>query len=86
MGAMQAAKELGCRIPQDVSVVGFGDVPFSSMMTPGLTTVREPFHKLGNEAVEMLFSIIRGKRLSRKQVILPVELVVRGSTGAPAQG
>ncbi len=85
MGAIQAAKELGSRIPQDVSVVGFGDVPFSSMITPGLTTVREPFHKLGNEAVVMLLRLIRGKRLSKKHMILPVELVVRGSTGAPPQ-
>jgi len=61
----------------------FGDVPFASMTDPPLTTIREPFQKMGHEAAEMLFKIIHGKRLSEKHRVLPVELVIRESTAPP---
>lgn len=83
MGALRAAKEMGCQVPRDVSIAGFGDVPFSSMTDPPLTTIREPFQKMGHEAAEMLFKIIHGKRLSEKHRVLPVELVIRESTAPP---
>jgi len=83
MGALRAAKEMACRVPEDVAIVGFGDVPFASMTAPPLTTVREPFQRVGQEAVEMLLKIIRGQRLSRKHLVLPVELVIRESAESP---
>lgn len=85
MGALRAAKEMNCRVPQDVSIIGFGDVPFASMTNPPLTTVREPFEKLGYEAANILLKIIHGKSLSQKHLILPVELVIRESTAPPLE-
>lgn len=83
LGALKATKEMAFRVPEDVSIVGFGDVPFSSMIIPALTTVREPYREMGYEAVSMLLKIIQGKRLSKKSLILPVELVIRDSAAPP---
>jgi DNA-binding LacI/PurR family transcriptional regulator len=79
LGAIEAAREAGLRVPQDLSIVGFDDIPGAAWSQPGLTTVRQPlFHK--GELAGRLLSAHAGPR----EVILPVELVVRGSTAAPA--
>jgi DNA-binding LacI/PurR family transcriptional regulator len=83
MGVLKAAKELGFQVPKDISVIGFGDIPFASMTDPPLTTVREPFQEMGYQAADMLFKIITGRKLTRKNITLPVELVVRKSTAPP---
>jgi LacI family transcriptional regulator len=83
MGALWAAKEMGCRVPEDVSIVGFGDIPFACMTAPPLTTVREPFQQMGYEAAGMLLRIVQGKRLSPRNLVLPVDLVVRETTAPP---
>jgi len=80
MGVLRAAKEMAFRVPEDVSIVGFGDVPFASMTDPPLTTVREPFQKMGQDAADILLKLIRRKRLRQKHLVLPVELIVREST------
>jgi LacI family transcriptional regulator len=80
MGVLKAALEMDFRVPEDVSVIGFGDVYFASMTTPPLTTIRAPFQKVGEEAVSMLLRIVQEERISRKHVILPVSLVIRKST------
>ena len=80
MGALWAAKEMDRTVPQDISIVGFGDVPLSSMTDPPLTTIREPFQEMGWEAARMLLKIVQGKRLSPRNQVLPVALVVRKST------
>lgn len=83
MGALRAAKEMGYRVPEDVSIIGYGDVPFASMTDPPLTTIRSPYQEMGHEAAHMLVRLIHGKRLSRKHLVLPVELIVRESTAPP---
>jgi DNA-binding LacI/PurR family transcriptional regulator len=83
MGALRAAKEKGYRVPEDISLVGFGDVPFSSLTDPPLTTVREPFREMGLEAAGMLLKIVHGKKLSSRHPVLPVQLVIRQSTAPP---
>ncbi len=83
MGALRAAREKGWRVPNDISIVGFGDVPFSSMTDPPLTTIREPFQEMGHEAASMLLKIVQGEKLSSRNQILPVELVIRDSTSPP---
>jgi len=80
IGALRVAKEMGFRVPEDISIIGSGDIPFASMVDPPLTTIHAPYHALGQRAVEMLLQIIRGKRLSPRHQTLPVELVVRKST------
>ncbi len=83
VGVVRAAKELDYRVPEDVSIIGFGDIPSASMTDPSLTTVREPFQKMGYQAADMLLKLIQGKRVGAKHIVLPVELVIRKSTAPP---
>jgi LacI family transcriptional regulator len=82
-GALAAARERGLSVPDDLSVVGFDDSFFASVMTPALTTVRQPLARLGREAAEIAIDSIEGTRQDPVRLTLPVELVVREST-APA--
>jgi LacI family transcriptional regulator len=85
MGVLRAAKESGWRVPEDISIVGTGDIPFSCMTEPPLTTIREPFQEMGSKACDRLLKIIQRKRISQKHLILPVELVIRKTTAPPSQ-
>jgi LacI family transcriptional regulator len=81
-GAIAAILEHGLRIPEDIAVVGFDDVPMSSFITPPLTTVRLPATSLALKAGEILLNLINGKQNSPCQVLLNTELIVRESCGA----
>ncbi|MBU4228620.1 LacI family transcriptional regulator [bacterium] len=76
-GAMQAIKEKGLRIPEDIGLVGYDDIPFSSLISPALTTIRLKKQELGAESVKLLLSRINGSRKKIKKVMLDVELVIR---------
>ena len=78
-GAMQAVKEKGLRIPEDIGLVGYDDIPFSSLISPSLTTIRLKKQELGAESVKLLLSRINGNRKKTKKVMLGVELQVRES-------
>jgi len=78
-GAVQAIHTRGLRIPEDVAVVGFDDVPLASYCTPPLTTVHVPTVKMGRCAGELLFARIAGP-LQQKHLLLETTLVVRAST------
>lgn len=80
MGAMQAIKRAGLRIPQDVAVVGFDDVPLTGFYDPPLTTIRLPAYGLGWAAGERLVRVINGEAIVDTEVFLDTELVVRGTT------
>ncbi|WP_258370096.1 MULTISPECIES: LacI family DNA-binding transcriptional regulator [unclassified Curtobacterium] len=80
LGVLEVAHELGLRVPEDLSVVGFDDVPLAANATPPLTTVAQPLHDLGAEAVHMLLNLLRGQDVPQ-HVQLPATLVVRASTG-----
>ena len=82
-GVIEAVRERGLRVPEDVSVVGFDDVPMASQVHPPLTTVRHPLHDLGQTAVQRLIRLIGGNTLEHLEVVLPSSLVVRGSTAPP---
>lgn len=85
IGAVRALGELGLRVPGDVSVVGYDDIHLASLVTPALTTVRQPVYGMGQAAAEQLILQIRKRERERQaRVVLGVELVVRASTG-PAQ-
>ncbi|MFC1401839.1 MULTISPECIES: LacI family DNA-binding transcriptional regulator [Streptacidiphilus] len=77
VGAYRAARARGLRIPEDLSIVGFDDVPVVGDLTPGLTTVRPPFRQIGVDAAE----IALGLRDGDTDVRLGTSLIVRGSTG-----
>ncbi len=83
VGVVRAAEEMGYRVPEDLSIIGFGDIPLAAMTHPSLTTVREPFQEMGYQAADKLLKMIQGKRVSPKHVILPVELIIRKSTVPP---
>jgi len=78
-GSMQAIKEKGLRIPEDIGLVGYDDIPFSSLISPSLTTIRLKKQDLGIESVELLLSRINGSREKMKKIMLNVELIVRGT-------
>ena len=80
IGAMQAIRHAGKRIPEDIAVVGFDDVPVAAYVDPPLTTIRLPAFKLGWKAGEQLTKLIHGKPLEHQGELLDIELVVREST------
>jgi DNA-binding LacI/PurR family transcriptional regulator len=82
MGALQALRERGLEIPQDVAVVGFDDIPSARYFCPPLTTVHHPFYELGQTGVRVLIGLIDGPRVSPDPVRLETRLVVRHSCDA----
>ena len=87
VGCYAALDDAGLRCPQDVSVVGFNDMPFIDRLRPPLTTIRFPHYQVGTEAAQLLLERIAGHTGPVKVLFLAPELVVRGSTGpvpAPA--
>jgi LacI family transcriptional regulator len=84
MGAYEAAHRLGLRVPEDVSIVGFDDLPLSVWMQPNLTTVRQPLAEMASLATRMLFQLIDGGTPDAVQVEVATRLVVRNSTAPPA--
>jgi LacI family transcriptional regulator, repressor for deo operon, udp, cdd, tsx, nupC, and nupG len=82
LGAIRAARTMGLRVPEDVSVVGFDDSPLVGFTDPALTTVRQPVRGVAAAAVDTLVAEIGGTRTPRTEMLFHPELVVRGSTGA----
>jgi LacI family transcriptional regulator len=80
LGALEAARALGRVIPSDLSVVGFDDIFVSALVSPALTTIRQPLARLGKEAAELAIDLIEGHATGPERRVLPVELVVRDST------
>ena len=86
LGAIKAVVDAGGVVPRDVSVVGFDDIFISPLMTPALTTVRQPIARIGEEAVALAIRLTQNPSLEPVQRILPVELVVRASTAPVPNG
>ena len=85
IGAMTHCRQAGLRVPEDISIVGFDDLPISSLLTPRLTTIRQPARLLGMEAVKLLLDLVDGADpVSLPH--LPVSLKVRESTGPVSAG
>jgi DNA-binding LacI/PurR family transcriptional regulator len=83
LGVVEAAHQLGLRVPGDVSVVGFDDIPGAAAADPPLTTMRQPLAGKGEVAGELLLESLAGAAREPQVRILPTELVTRGSTAAP---
>jgi LacI family transcriptional regulator len=81
MGAMEAIKELGLKIPDDMSVLGFDDIDLASEVIPHLSTMRVRKRTMGRLAVRRLFEIMDGKAVDYSKIMLEPKLVVRESTG-----
>lgn len=79
-GAMRELKQQGLRVPVDISVAGFDDLPFSKYLDPALTSVRQPSLDFGAAAVNQLFELIEGRVMRQRHQLLPFELAIRSST------
>jgi LacI family transcriptional regulator len=80
MGVMDAVHNRGLRIPEDISIVGFDDIPQAALVRPALTTVRQPLEQMGGVATQMLIDLIQNPEKRIERIELPTELIVRGST------
>jgi LacI family transcriptional regulator len=81
IGAIWAFREAGLRIPEDVSVVGFDDIPGAAYSNPALTTVRQPLIRMGQIAAQTLVDQIEGQGNYQPEIAVEAEFVVRASTG-----
>ncbi|WP_354673120.1 substrate-binding domain-containing protein [Capsulimonas corticalis] len=80
--AIEGLGNLGKRVPEDMSVVGFDDCPAAANF-PGLTTVRQPAEEVGQLAGQFVSRLLEGAPASECRVTLPVELIIRASTASP---
>jgi LacI family transcriptional regulator len=79
-GAMQAVLDSGRRIPQDVAVVGFDDIPMAAHTQPPLTTVHQPLREMGEAAARTLLAHFEGSPLPNRPTVIPATFTARGST------
>jgi LacI family transcriptional regulator len=80
VGALQACQELGRNVPGDVAIIGFDDIPLTSLVTPSLSTLHIPVQEIGKAAMWMLIGIIGGDTSLDRKLSFKPELVVRTST------
>jgi LacI family transcriptional regulator len=86
-GALRACMEAGARVPDDMSLVTFDDLPEGWQDEPFLTVLAQPAYEIGRQAAELLFERLEGPaQLARRVIILPGELIVRRSSGPPPPG
>jgi LacI family transcriptional regulator, galactose operon repressor len=81
-GALQAVREGGLNVPDDVAIVGFDDIPLAAHTEPPLTTVRQPLREMGEAAARMLISHFGETSLADVPTVIPTTLVIRGSTAS----
>lgn len=84
IGAIRALEEHGLRVPQDVSVLGFDDIPGAEFHKPSLTTVRQPLNRMGEVAAEALLNRVEGRKEYPSDIAIEPELIVRESTANAA--
>ena len=83
IGAMDAVHNHSLRIPQDISILGFDDIPQASLVHPALTTVRQPLEQMGGIATQMLLDMLKNPKKKTSRIELPTELIIRSSTSSP---
>ncbi|HYG34615.1 MAG TPA: substrate-binding domain-containing protein, partial [Clostridia bacterium] len=82
LGALQAIHERGVRIPEEIAVIGFDDMPWATSLRPPLTAIAQPTEELGRMAAQLLLERFRHPQRPMQQVVLPTRLMVRASCGA----
>lgn len=80
LGAITAAKELGLRVPEDLTVIGFDDVDDTTMFHPYITTIAQPCYELGRESFKILHACMNNGKEMNKKVVLPHEFIIRESS------
>jgi LacI family transcriptional regulator len=84
-GALKAIRQAGLRVPDDLALVGFDDIPMATMVEPALTTVQQPIERLGSMAADLLLTLVENppdEQAPAHRLLLPAKLVVRDSCGA----
>lgn len=85
LGVLMAARELGLRCPEELSILGFDDLDFAEFTAPALTTVHQPGYQLGTTAAGLLLERIAGSAQDTQRLVLPTELKIRQSVAPPPQ-
>ncbi len=85
IGAIQQAKRLGFRVPQDISFIGFDDIQFSEYCEPALTTLSQPRYDIGRNAMLILLNLLRGNKVQSGSRLLDAKLVIRESVAPPSR-
>jgi LacI family transcriptional regulator len=83
LGVYEAVRRMGRRVPEEVSVVGFDDLPETRWATPPMTTVRQPLAEMGMLAARTVLRLVQGQRVESPRLEMATELVVRDSTAPP---
>lgn len=83
-GVMKAAKSMQISLPDRLSIVGFDDIQVAELVSPALTTVRQPKRELGARSMRLMMKLLNGEA-AEKSALLPGELIIRGSTARPGQ-
>ena len=81
LGALRSIRRHGLKCPEDISVIGFNDMPFAEEFSPGLTTIKVPLEEIGTESARLLYEGLQSGKRDPIVVTLPVSLIARGSTG-----
>jgi LacI family transcriptional regulator len=84
LGCLHALADAGLRCPEDVSLIGHNDTPMVASLQPPLTTVAIPQQQIGARAARLLLEGLGGREVDTEPVLLPTQLIVRGSTAPPA--
>ncbi len=79
-GAMAAIRDAGLRIPEDISIVGFDDIPMASYVTPNLTTIQIPAKEIAEQSCHLLMQLMQGDLSQNRAITLPTQLIIRQST------
>jgi LacI family transcriptional regulator len=79
---MHGLRRMNLRIPDDISVMGYDNIPLSAYIMPTLSTVSQPINAMGKTAVEILLRHIQDPNLAPEKAVLPTELIIRESTAA----
>jgi LacI family transcriptional regulator len=80
VGVLHAAAKAGCNVPEDIAIIGYDDIELASFMTPPLSTIAQPKRQIGYQAAQMLARRIADDSYPTSRVVLPPELIIRGST------
>jgi LacI family transcriptional regulator len=85
LGAMSTMQQQGIKIGEEIAVAGFDDIPPAAHAHPPLTTIRQPIYEIGRKTCAMLIDLVHGRELEERQVLLTPTLIVRASSGPPAE-
>jgi LacI family transcriptional regulator len=85
IGAIRALHDAQLSVPQDISIIGFDDVPQAAFQTPSLTTIRQPLHEMGKLAAQLLLERLRSPDVIAQEVAVKPRLIVRETTCPPRQ-